>query len=68
MALNRHKLARYRRQRKQGLFTQLALIIAFVLCYHPLYEQRELFGNRANIETMSACQFYESCCGSVAMV
>ena len=26
MALNRHELARYRRQRKQGLLTQLALI------------------------------------------
>ena len=40
MVLNRHELACYRRLRKRGLLTQIVLIIAFVLHYHPLYEQR----------------------------
>ena len=36
MALNRHELARYRRQRKQGLLTQLAFIIAFCASISPI--------------------------------
>ena len=51
MAFNRHELARYRRQRKQGLLTQLAFIIA----YHQLYEQREI--NRAKIELCQHASF-----------
>ena len=36
MALNRHKFARYCRQRKRGLLTQLALIIAFYVSLSPM--------------------------------
>ena len=49
MTLKRHRLAHYRRERKQGLVMQLAFII---LHYHPLHKQREreMFENRAETE------------------
>ena len=65
MALNRHKLAYYHRQRKQGLLTQLVLIIAHCASLSPIIQAEEMFGNRADIQTVPACQFYESCRGSV---
>ena len=36
MALNRHKLARYRKQRKRRLLIQVALIIAFCASLSPI--------------------------------
>ena len=65
MALNRHELARYRRQRKQSLLTQLALIIACCASLSPIIQAAEMFGNRADIQTMLARQFFESCRGLV---
>ena len=38
MALNRHKLVCYRRQRKRDLLTQLALIIAFYVLPSPMIQ------------------------------
>ena len=43
MALNRHELARYRRQRKQGLLTQLALMIARCASLSPIIQAEEMF-------------------------
>ena len=65
MELNRHKLAHYRTQRKQGLLTQLVLILAFCASLSPIIRAEEKFGNRADIKTVPSCQFYESCRGSV---
>ena len=57
MALNRHELARYHRQRKRGLLTQLALIIARCASLSPIIQAEEMFRNRANIQTVLARQF-----------
>ena len=65
LALIRHDLARYRRQRKQGLLTQLIHIIACCASLSPIIQAEEMFGNRADIQTVPARQFYESCRGSV---
>ena len=65
MALNRHELARYRRQRKQGLLTQLALIIARCASLSPIIQAEEMYINRADIQTVLAHQFSESCHGLV---
>ena len=65
LALIRYELARYRRQRKQGLLTQLVHIIACCTSLSSIIQAEEMFGNRADIQTVSACQFYESCRGSV---
>ena len=65
LALIRHNLACYRRQRKQGLLTQLIHIIACSASLSPIIQAEQLFGNRADIQTMPAHQFYESCRGSV---
>ena len=48
MALNRHELARYRRQRKQGLLTQLAFIIAFCASISPIVQAERDVWNRAS--------------------
>ena len=64
MVLNRHKSARYCRQRKQGLWTQLVHIIACSVSLSPII-RAEMFGNRADIQTVPAHQFYESCRGLV---
>ena len=65
MALNRHKLARYRRQRKQDLLTQLALIIVRCASLSPIIQAEEMYINRADIQTVLARQFSESCHGLV---
>ena len=65
LALIRHDLARYRRQRKEGLLTQLVHIIACCASLSPIIQAEEMLGNCADIQTVPACQFYESCCGSV---
>ena len=67
MALNRLELACYHRQRKQGLLTQLVYIIAGLLCFAITHYtvQAEMFHNHANIQTVPARQFSESCRGSV---
>ena len=65
LALIRYELAPYRRQRKQGLLTQLVHIIAFCASLSPIIQAEEMFGNHADIQTVSARQFYESCRGSV---
>ena len=65
LALIRYELASYRRQRKQGLLTQLVHIIACCASLSPIIQAEEMFGNHADIQTVSARQFYESCCGSV---
>ena len=65
LALIRHDLARYRRQRKQGLLTQLVRIIACCALLSPIIQAEEMFGNCADIQTVPARQFYESCRGSV---
>ena len=49
MALHRYQLARYHRQRKRGLLTQLTLIIACCASLSPIIRAEEMFGNRANI-------------------
>ena len=44
MALNRHKLSRYRRQRKRRTLTQLALVIAFCASLSPIIRaEREVW-------------------------
>ena len=65
LALIRYELARYRRQRKQGLLTQLVHIITCCASLSPIIQAEEMFGNHADIQTVSARQFYESCRGSV---
>ena len=65
LALIRHDLAHYRRQRKQGLLTQLVHIITSCTSLSPIIQAEDMFGNRADIQTAPARQFYESCCGSV---
>ena len=65
LALIRHKLARYRRQRKQGLLTKLVHIIACCASLSSIIQAEEMFGNRADIQTVSARHFYESCRGSI---
>ena len=65
LALIRHDLARYRRQRKQGLLTQLVHIITCCASLSPIIQAEDMFGNRADIQTVPARQFYESCRGSV---
>ena len=65
LALIRHDLARYRRQRKQGLLTQLVHIITCCASLSPIIQAEYMFGNRADIQTVPAHQFYESCRGSV---
>ena len=52
LALIRHDLARYRRQRKQGLLTQLVHIIACCASLSPIIQTEDMFGNRANIQTV----------------
>ena len=68
MALNRHELAYYCRQRKWGLLTQLVLIIASCASLSPIIRVEEMFGNHTNIQTVPARQFYESCHGSDGLV
>ena len=63
LALIRHNLAR--RQRKRGLLTQLVHIIACCASLSPIIQAEEMFGNCADIQTVPARQFYESCRGSV---
>ena len=65
LALIRYELACYRRQRKQSLLTKLAHIIACCVSLSSIIQAEEMFGNRADIQTMSARQFYESCRGLV---
>ena len=65
LALIRHDLARYRRQRKQGLLMQLVHIIACCASLSPIIQAEDMFGNRADIQTVPARQIYESCRGSV---
>ena len=65
LVLIRQDLAHYRRQRKQGLLTQLVHIIACCVSLSLIIQAEEMFGNRADIQTMLARQFYESCRGSV---
>ena len=65
LALIRHDLARYPRQRKQGLLTQLVHITACCASLSPIIQAEEMFGNHADIQTAPARQFYESCRGSV---
>ena len=65
LALIRHDLARYRRQRKQGLLTQLVHIIACCASLSPIIQAEDMFGNRADIQTVPAYQIYESSRGSV---
>ena len=68
MALNRHELAHYRRQRKRSMLTQLALIIIHCASLSPIIQAEEMFGNHANIQTVLARQFHESCRGLVQRV
>ena len=65
LVLIRHYLARYPRQRKQGLLTQLVRITASCASLSPIIQAEEMFGNRADIQTAPARQFYESCHGLV---
>ena len=65
MALNRHELARYHRQRKRGLLTLLVCVIACFASPSPIIQAEEMFGNHTDIQTVLARQYYESCRGSV---
>ena len=65
LPLIRHNLACYRRQRKQGLLTRLVHIIACCALLSPIIQAEDMFGNHADIQTVLARQFYESCRGSV---
>ena len=65
MALNRHESACNCGQRKQGLWTQLVRIIACSALLSSIIQAGEMFENRADIQTMPAHQFYDSCHGSV---
>ena len=60
MALNRHKLVRYLRQKETGYVDTVSsyYVYPFVLRYHPLYEQRDIW-NYADIETMPGWQIYK---------
>ena len=45
--------------------TQLVLIIACSASLSPIIRAEEMLGNHADIQTVPAHQFYESCRGSV---